>query len=109
MFSPSGAFVAFAPGAALSMMNNGIHSLDQEIAWISVDEPGETDDMHPGSELVRVFDELGAPEPLEVGGADTNPQEAHRETNHRIEPFKRQVEIPPIETTSAISSTPEIF
>jgi hypothetical protein len=98
--SSFGAFSAFSLGAGLSMMNNGIY---QEIVWIAVDEPGEIDD-HWGSELV--LDEIEEPEPPEIGGAD-NIQEAHYETNPGIEPFKRQVDIPPIETESAISSNPE--
>jgi hypothetical protein len=104
--SLSGAFSAFAPGAGLSMMNNGINYLDQEIVWISVDEPGEIDDIRLDSELV-LYD-IEEPESLEeIGGADDIPQEAHYERNPRIDPFKSRVDIPSIETESTISSNPE--
>ena len=72
---------------------------------VSVDDPAEIDVTHPESELVPC--EIEEPELLEIGGADNNPQEAEYEANPQIEPFKRQVDIPHIDTESAISSNPE--
>merc|ERR1719473_2422608 len=70
----SSAFCSPTHGAALSMMNNDINDLDEEIVWISVDEAGEIDFIHPGSMLVPC--EIEEPELLEIGGADNTPLEA---------------------------------
>lgn len=103
----SSAFSSPTHGAALSMMNNDINNLDKEIVWISVDEPGEIDFIHPGSMWVPC--EIEEPEIPEIGGADNTPLEAHNKRNPQIERFKAQLNIPHIEIESAISSSLEIF